>query len=186
MWALLLGELIRFLGSPGASIVPTRFDYLRQDSPLTLAEGLEEYSAGYRFLNRNDGSTEASTWFRRHDLTHVVFGTIPFEIRGETINDLWTIFGSDITIKEYWQFFRITNISYSKVISSYDRKHGGRLGVYGAVSKQILVGFVTISRALKMKKKWPWHDAERYLHQPLWQTREEFGITVINPSANSR
>ena len=166
--------------------MPTRFDYLRQDSPLTLAEGLEEYSAGYRFLNRNDGSTEASTWFRRHDLTHVVFGTVPFEIRGETINDLWTIFGSDITIKEYWQFFSITNISYSKVISSYDRKHGGRLGVYGAVLKQFLVGFVTIGRALKMKKKWPWHDAERYLHQPLCQTREEFGITVINPSSHSR
>ena len=45
--------------------MPTRFNYLRQDSPLTLAEGLEEYSASYPFLNTNDGSTEASTWFRQ-------------------------------------------------------------------------------------------------------------------------
>jgi hypothetical protein len=58
--------------------------------------------------------------------------------------------------------------------------------VYGAVLKQCPVGFATIVRALKMKKKWPWHDAELYLHQALWQTREEFGIRVINPVSNSR
>jgi hypothetical protein len=52
--------------------------------------------------------------------------------------------------------------------------------------KQFPVGFATIVRALKMKKKWPWHDAERYLHQALWQTREEFGIRVINPGSNPR
>ena len=167
-------------------MVPTRFNYLRQDSPLTLAEGLEEYSASYPFLNTNDGSTEASTWFRCHDLTHVVFGTIPFEIRGETINDLWTIFGSDVTLKEYWQFFRITNISYNTVIRSYDRKHGGRLGVYGAMLKQFPIGLVTIVRALNMKKKWPWHDSELYLHEALWRTREEFGIRVIKSVSNPR
>ena len=30
----------------------------------------------------------------------MVFGTLPFEILGETINDLWTIFGSDASFRE--------------------------------------------------------------------------------------
>lgn len=99
----------------------------------------------------------------------MVFGTIPFEVRGGTINDLWTIFGSDVTFKDYWQFFRITGISNNTVIRSYDRKCGGRLGVYEAMLKQFSVGLSTIAHALKMKKKWLWHDAEPYLHQALWK-----------------
>ena len=55
---------------------------------MTLAGGLDEYTSAYSFLNNNEGKTEASAWFRKHDLTHVVFGTVPFEIQGETINDL--------------------------------------------------------------------------------------------------
>jgi hypothetical protein len=58
--------------------------------------------------------------------------------------------------------------------------------VYGAVLKQFPVGLMTIVRALKMKKKWPWHDSARYLHQALWQTREEFGIRVIKSVSNPR
>ena len=55
---------------------------------MTLAEGLDEYTSAYSFLNNNEGKTEVSTCFRKHDLTHVIFGTVPFEIRGKTINDL--------------------------------------------------------------------------------------------------
>lgn len=70
--------------------------YLKQNCELTLAEGLEEYSNNYSFLNANDGHDEASKWFKNHDITHVIFGTTPFQIRGEAINDTWTIIGSNL------------------------------------------------------------------------------------------
>lgn len=146
---------------------------------MTLAEGLDEYTAAYSFLNNNDGKTEASTWFRNHDLTHVVFGTMPFEVRGETINDLWTVFGSDVSLKGYMRFFSVTNVSYDMVIKSYIPKHGSKLGVYWEIVKQIPVSSIAIIRALKMTKKWPWHHPEIYLNRPLNKIRAEFGIRPI-------
>ena len=104
---------------------------------MTLAEGLDEYTSAYSFLNNNDGKTEASAWFRKHDLTHVVFGTLPFEIRGETINDLWTIFGSDVTLKGYARFFSVTQISYSTSIKIYIPRYGNKFWGYWETGKQI-------------------------------------------------
>ena len=65
--------------------------YLKQNSSLTLKEGLEEYNRNYPFLNPNNGHDKASKWFLNHDITHVLFGTIPFQIRGDAINDTWTL-----------------------------------------------------------------------------------------------
>lgn len=83
--------------------------YLQQDCDLTLSECLDEYNKTYTFLNSNDGLDDASRWFRNHDITHLLFGTIPFEIRGESINDTWTIVGSNVTIKGYSSFFKFVD-----------------------------------------------------------------------------
>jgi len=80
---------------------PASFTWLCQ---YTWQRALRNIRQPILYLNNNDGKTEASTWSRNHDLTHVLFGTVPFEIRGKTINDLWTIFGSDVTLKGYVRF----------------------------------------------------------------------------------
>jgi hypothetical protein len=80
--------------------------YLSQNCELTLREGLQEYADNYKFLNKNDDHDDASQWSRNHDVTHVIFGTVPFELRGESINDTWTLFDSDMTFKEYLKFSR--------------------------------------------------------------------------------
>ena len=157
-----------------------RFRYLNPDCEMTLAEGLDEYTSAYSFLNNNDGKTEASTWFRKHDLTHVVFGTLPFEIRGEPINNLWTIFGSDVTLKGYVQFFSATQISYNTIIKSYIPRYGNRFSVYWEMVRQIPISCVTVVRALKMTRKWPWHHPEAYLTRSLKDIRVEFGIRLID------
>lgn len=78
--------------------------YLEQNCKLTLIESLEEYNKNYSFLNSNDGHDEASKWFRNHDIAHISYGTIPFEIRGEAINDTWTLVGTNVTLKGYKNF----------------------------------------------------------------------------------
>ena len=148
---------------------------------MTLAEGLDEYTSAYSFLNNNDGKTEASAWFRKHDLTHVVFGTLPFEIRGETINDLWTIFGSDVTLKGYARFSKQKTCCYNTIIESYIPRYGNKFSVYLEIVRQIPISCVTVARALKMTKKWPWHQPEAYLTRSLKDIRAEFGIKIIEP-----
>ncbi len=156
-----------------------QFQYLNQHSEQTLLEGLKEYTNGYAHLNKNNGDDEASSWFRKHDFTHVLFGTIPFEIRGETVNDLWTLFGSDVTLKGYLKFFNF--VDYDVVLKSYLKKYKYKWRVYLQFTKYIPVSLFVIFRALRMKKKWPWHQPEPFCNMKLCDLRKEFGIKVIKP-----
>jgi hypothetical protein len=83
----------------------------------------------------------------------VIFGTAPFGIQGETINDLLTIFGSDVTLKGYARFFSVTQISYNGIIKSYIPRYGNKFLVYWEIVRQIPISCVTVTRALKMTKK---------------------------------
>lgn len=151
--------------------------YLQQNSELTLREGLTEYTQNYPFLNKNDAHDEASTWFKKHDITHVLFGTRPFEIRGESINDTWTLFGSDVGLKGYMTFFKFVN--YKVVMNSYVKKHHSKMKVYWIMLKQIPICGLTMFRALRMKKKWHWHHYEDSLDCKLADLRREYNIKVI-------
>jgi hypothetical protein len=73
----------------------------------------------FLFFGLIQGDEESSkVWFLNHDATHVIFGTIPFDLKGEVFNDIWTIFGSLVTLKEYSDFFKFTIAD--KVFSLYD------------------------------------------------------------------
>ena len=155
--------------------------YLNQDSELTLKEGLEEYTSNYKFLNKNDGHDDASQWFKNHDVTHVVFGTIPFQLRGESINDTWTLFGSDMTFKEYLKFFKITGVDYKTVMKGYKKYYGSMFKVYLMILVYIPDVFLAIFRSYKMTKKWNWHFHEEYFDMSIKDLRKEFNIKVIKP-----
>lgn len=156
-----------------------RFKYLEQDCPLTLREGLEEYMAGYSHLNKNDGESEECRWFYCHDCTHVLFGTIPFQIRGETINDMWTLAGSDMTIRNYFKFFQY--VDYTVVINSYLKKYKSKPRVYLKMLSVFPISLVAMVRGWRMKKKWAWFEPDPHLDTPLGKLREEYGIKVIAP-----
>ncbi|MBM7074558.1 hypothetical protein JQC92_21490 [Shewanella sp. 202IG2-18] len=155
------------------------FKYLQQNSELTLRQGVEEYTAGYEHLNKNDGESEASRWFFCHDCTHVIFGTIPFQLRGESINDVLTLCGTDMTIKKYLKFFEF--VDYDVVLKSYVKRYKSKFKVYLKLASLIPICVVAINRGLRMKKKWQWFEPEQYLDIPLWKVRQDFGIKVIGP-----
>ena len=89
-----------------------RGQYQLPDATMTLREGLAEY---YRVnpglsdpVEIND--PKSAFYFRNHDSTHVVFGTHTGELH-EGINDLWTIFGVDIRLRDYAGGFFATDES---------------------------------------------------------------------------
>jgi hypothetical protein len=155
--------------------------YLNQNSDLTLREGLKEYTTSYKFLNKNDGHDDASQWFRNHDVTHVIFGTRPFELRGESLNDIWTLFGSNMKFKEYLEFFKITGVSYKTVMKGYKKHYGSMFMVYLMMFAYIPDILLTIYRSFKMSKEWNWHSHEEYFDIPLKDLRKEFNIKVFRP-----
>lgn len=71
---------------------------------LTLADAIEKIRAHYNGLMQGN-EMPSQSWFLNHDATHVIFDTVPFDYKGETYNDVWTIFGSTVTLKEYSDFF---------------------------------------------------------------------------------
>ncbi|AJC48358.1 hypothetical protein IB642_04575 [Allofrancisella guangzhouensis] len=153
--------------------------YLKQDCSLTLQECLEKYNKNYPFLNANNGHDEASKWFRNHDITHVIFGTKPFQIRGEAINDIWTLIGSNVTFKGYKEFFKF--VDYKTVINSYLKKYKYKFIVYLVTLGYIPICVLAAFRAFKMTKKWDWYNYDNYLNTPVKDIRKEFNIKVIKP-----
>ena len=151
--------------------------YLQQNSTLTLEEGLKEYSSLYPFLNDNSGGDEESRWFRRHDVTHVVFGTLPFQLRGETLNDAWTMAGTTTTYKKYKEFFKY--VSYDTVMKCYYKKYGGKFWTYWKMLKLGPAIILAYYRGYRMRKKWDWFNPEPYMNHSLADIRNEFNIKVI-------
>ena len=156
-----------------------RFEYLQQDCPLTLREGLHEYMSGYSHLNKNDGKSEKNRWFYCHDCTHVLFGTVPFQLKGETINDVWTLFGSDMTLKNYLKFFEF--VDYDVVLNSYKKRYKSKFRVYLKMVSLIPYCFTPMLRGWRMKKKWAWFEPDQHLDTPLNELREIYQVKVIKP-----
>ncbi|MBK2109437.1 hypothetical protein [Francisella tularensis] len=153
--------------------------YLKQDCELSLKQGLEEYNNNYPFLNCNDGHDQASKLFRNHDITHVLFATIPFDIRGEAINDIWSLFGTNVTLKGYKEFFKF--IDYKTIINSYLKKYKYKFVVYLVILRYVPICLLAAFKASRMTKKWDWYNYDDYLDIPLKDIRKEFNIRIIKP-----
>ena len=152
-----------------------RCAYQDQDSPMTLREGLDEY---YRMNPEvtppEEASEEGEQFFHSHDVTHVVFGTTT-TFRDEGINDLWSMYGLDISMREYVGrglevpevkalFKEFGTWAFIKELAKFP-------GYWPKVRRQ----------AKKMTKPWPWKGYADYLDVPLAQVRREFGIEVLGP-----
>ena len=76
--------------------------YQEQNSSLTLRQGLAEYYASNPnlFKSNEASSPEIGSFLRNHDACHVVFGTTT-ALADEFLQDIWTFFAVDITLKKY-------------------------------------------------------------------------------------
>ena len=158
---------------PYSVATATQHRYQEQDSPLTLAEGLEEYyrvNAG--IVSRPASLPPASAaLFRSHDMCHVIFG-LDTTLADETLADTRTLLSCDVGWKVYTSYI---NDPLAKAVF----KELGVLRTVGVTLRSI-PRIIRAWRARKrMTKKWPWVPPEGFQTRTLADLRKEFGIRVM-------
>jgi hypothetical protein len=149
-----------------------RPQYLLQDSPQTLREGLDEYRACNPELLDPAGMTaEAAALFRQHDAAHVVFGC-DTSARGETLVDTWTIFATTIGLRGYLAYLRLPQVGQLFAQTGY-----GRLALETVRCLPDVLR--VIGRSRRLARKWPWRAFEEHLDRPLRAIRDELGLRVV-------
>ena len=147
---------------------------LRFQSPdcgMTLREGLGEYYASRNDLVTGRGASDsARRFFQCHDAAHVVFGCST-SLTNEAMVKIWSFFGTTTGLS----LIRDYRSPESKEI--YEQiKWSDIPGT--ALRSMVNVPLVTF-RCLRMRKRWPWTEFERYENVRLDEIRREFRIRVV-------
>ena len=148
--------------------------YQAPDSRMTLRQGLAEY------FNRSSGIMDEAELprdlglgLRSHDVAHVVFGC-DTTLVGEVILARWSVFGVTGSVRPYLIGLRRreTRVLFRDALRAF------RLPM---LWRMVKFASLAVVRSLRMRKRWPFEDYERFLDQPLCEIREQFGIRVLGP-----
>jgi ubiquinone biosynthesis protein Coq4 len=146
--------------------------YASQASSQTLREGLAEYyEHNPALLDPAQMDPQAAQLFRQHDAAHVVFGC-DTSLRGETLIDTWTIFGSTIGLRGYLAYLKLPQVNQLFAQAGARRIASELLRCLGDVLR-------VIWRSQRLRQKWAWRGYDAHLDQPLAEIRERFGIRVV-------
>jgi ubiquinone biosynthesis protein Coq4 len=153
-------------------MTPPVLAYVREDTVQTLRDGLAEYrAANPGLLDPAALDAEAAALFRQHDAAHVVFGC-DTSLRGETLIDTWTIFGSTIGLRGYLAYLRLPQVN-----QIFADAGSSRIAV--ALVRCIPDVCRVIARSRRLTRKWPWREYERHLDRPLREIRTELALQVL-------
>ena len=145
--------------------------YQLPDSTLTLEEGLSEYYASREGLARGRGiSPAAREFFRCHDAAHVVFGCTTTLVN-EAMVKIWSFFGTT----GGFQLVRAYRLPESREI--YEQLQWP--DIVATSLRSMAVVPLVLWRCVRMRRRWPWSEFERYLPVPLVTIRREFGIELV-------
>jgi len=151
----------------------TPLKYLDRDCTASLAEGLAEYYAhNATLLDPSKLPVDAAELFRRHDAGHVVFGC-DTSLRGETLIDTWTIFGTTAGLRGYLEYFRYPQVNQIFATAGYWR-------IAREIARSLPDVLRVLVRSRQLSARWPWQDYEHYLDRSLLEIRREFNIRVVS------
>jgi len=146
--------------------------YTSQTSSQTLREGLAEYyERNPALLDPAHMTQEAAELFQQHDAAHVVFGC-DTSLRGETLIDTWTIFGSTLGLRGYLAYLRLPQVNQLFA-------EAGFLGIAGVLLCSLGDVLRVARRGARLRRKWPWRVYAEQLDRPLAELREHYGIRVV-------
>jgi ubiquinone biosynthesis protein Coq4 len=114
---------------------------------------------------------EVQALFRQHDAGHVLFGC-DTSLRGETLIDTWTIFGTTAGLGVYLASFQNPQVKRTFREVGY-----GRIVV--ALFRCLPDVLRVIARSRRLARKWPWSEWEAHLDRPLAELRREHDIAVV-------
>lgn len=147
---------------------------MTKNKQLTLRQGLENFRKENKdYLNhKKEGiSSEAKTFFKSHDVAHVLFGC-DISLFGEGSVKIWTIFGTTLG---FWK-----HLAAYKQANAYELSRNFKLAHIVKNMFRFLVKIPTIiSRARQMNKRWPWSSFDAYMDSPIVDIREEYNIRVL-------
>ena len=144
--------------------------YLDPDCPLTLGEGLAEFTASNPGLIPDDAPAIREL-VRAHDACHVLFG-LTTSIEDEALADTWTVFGTSVTLRQYSEYLK------HEQFSGLIKEIGWRRMLTGSL-RAIPRALRAIRRARKMPEKWPFYDYARFLDTPIAALRQRFGVQPV-------
>ena len=128
--------------------------YQEQNSGLTLQQGLDEfYSINPHFKKLSEPEGIKGLFFQ-HDITHVVFG-LGNKLEEEHLLDSWALWGCKIKWKTMYEYMKHPAI---KEISKEIYKDLGTWGIIRKIIVMIPLKLLVVFRALRMKKKWDYHN----------------------------
>jgi hypothetical protein len=148
--------------------------YQQQDSPQTLAAGLEEYYAANvgKVVRPRDLPPESVALFRSHDMCHVVFG-LNTTLEDEALADFRTLLSCDVGLGRYTAY-----LATDKQAQALFKELG-----YLKSAWITLLAVPRICRAgaeaFRTRKRWPWTPPESFQHRQLADLRREFGIRLV-------
>lgn len=149
----------------------TAYAYQEPASPMTLRQGLDEYyqvNSGFNGTGEFLGQTRDVV--TGHDVCHIVFGQ-GTTTREELVIETLTVIACHLPLQ------KLRKIPKVKFFVEIWKMFGPwRLAKRFVLTTPRMLRAVLM--ALRMKKKWPHFDYERYLDVPLAQIRQEFGIRL--------
>jgi hypothetical protein len=141
------------------------------DCDLTLEQGLGEYYGSRNDLVTGRGaSSSARSFFRCHDVAHVVFGCST-TLTNEAMVKIWSFFGTTAGLSLVRDYRSPESKEIYEQIKWSD--------VPGTALRSVVNVPLVLFFCLRMKKRWPWSAFERYLNVPLTEIRRQFGIRVV-------
>ena len=148
------------------------FAYQHADATMTLAEGLTEYRRAHPGLIDPGGvEPDLGRFMRAHDRCHIVFG-LDTSLRDEILADTWTLFGSDVSWREYTSYLGYPEINNVFAETGYWTVTVGTVRHLGDM-------FAAWRHARRQTAKWPFWESDARLDQPIQALRSEFGIELV-------
>jgi ubiquinone biosynthesis protein Coq4 len=142
---------------------------------ITLQHGLDNFhKKNSKYFSDRLTSEKTNEFFLHHDVAHVLFGC-DTTIYGEGVLKTWTTFGTTLG---FWKMITEYNEANAfELFRMYSFRH-----VVNNIFRLLMVIPLTIVRARKMSKPWPWSNYNLYLNKPISEIRKEFGIIILKES----
>ena len=148
--------------------------YRRQNSPQTLAEGLEEYYAANVGRVTPPSRLPAGTVALAvsHDICHVIFG-LDTTAPDEAMVNVRTLLACDIGLADYSR-----SVIEDPVALPLFTGFGVARGVWAMAATPPRIYLAALD-ARRMSSRWPWVPPGSFHHRPLADLRQAFGIHVV-------
>ena len=152
-------------------------EFLKQDCPLTLREGLQEL-----YLNNPEvaaTSNRKGKIFHDHDLTHVIFGC-DTSINGEIALKPWILFGTTLSLREIKDYAADEDVQ--RLNKEGETLLGGPLlATFKIIFIFLPQFFITwLFRVRRMHQKWPHSSISPDMFDTrISDLRSAYGIEVL-------